>query len=1074
MRKATVLFAILAIFLLALGFSSRIGAQRGSLTVQGLIEHDDREVDADAGRFARDGLGFKDYLRRREGMIAKLRGLPYNGPGEPRVNAIRQLERQEEKLQGKASPSRLKTVPTDSAAVPSSATEVVGAELLTPQAPITPTISTVNWSPIGPAPIPDGQTNFNNGSVDPNLPRNPVSGRVLAIAIHPTNPNIVYVGTAQGGLYRTLNGGATWTPLMDNALSLAVGAVTIDPLDPTTLFVGTGEGNFCGDCFFGVGLYIIKNAETTPQLLGPYNSATNTPGNTLARSRSITKILVVPNDDNTVFVATGSGIGGINGGAGNGPAPTPRGLFRCSNAMSGSPSCTKLSINGPGGGINTAVRDIVFDPGNPNILLAGIDDSIGGGTNGVWRSTNALAPDPNTIAFTQTLATAAFTNVMLAINKTGNTVTVYAATEEDDPSPTATAGGTVRKSTDGGVTWSGPLTSADGFCDSQCFYDMPIAVDPTNPNNVYIGGNGDYDSVQSPFKRSTDGGATFVKKSIGLHPDSHAIAIAPSNPSVIYTGNDGGIFKTTDAGDNWTSINTAGFHATQFMSIAQHPTDRNFMIGGTQDNGTPYLQANGTWKLGDYGDGGYSLIDRNATDTGASVVAYHTYYNAKAALIGFVRADGASQIDPFTGWPVFYGCYVGAATGVMPNGISCADDVLFYAPMAQGPGNPNTIYFGTDHLYRSTDKGNTMASASQIFEVNTPTPPATPFNSTVSAIGISPQDDNVRLVGISSGRVFATTLGAPVMTEVTPPTTQLAAASRRFIGRAVIDPNDKKTAYFTLVGFGVPAGQHVWKTTNLDTSPTGATTWSPAGNGIPDVPVDAFVVDPQHSNTLYAGTDIGVYRSTDGGANWVPFSNGLPRVAVFDMAIQNNNRILRIATHGRGIWEISIAAPTVCASTTNVALASNGSTATASSSYPNGGFPASSAIDGEHKGLNWGNGGGWNDATRDVWPDTLQVDFNVAQSISEIRVYTVQNDFSNPVEPTTSTPANVYGILDFDVQAFDGTQWITVGSVTGNTKALNVVTFSPMTATKIRVVVNNGRVHFSRITELEAFGCPQT
>ena len=217
----------------------------------------------------------------------------------------------------------------------------------------------------------------------------------------------------------------------------------------------------------GVFDVLIKNADTNPTLLGPYNSATNTPGNFLANSRSITKIAVNPNDDNTIFVATGSGIGGINGGAGLGNNPSPRGLFRCDNAMSGAPSCTKLNINGSNGGLNTAVRDLVFEPGNPNVLLAGLDDSIAGGTNGIYRSTNALAANPSDITFTRTLVTAEFTNLMLAIQKTGSTVTVYAATEDDgtaDSTGAANTTGAVRKSTDGGLTWTAPTASSRGFC----------------------------------------------------------------------------------------------------------------------------------------------------------------------------------------------------------------------------------------------------------------------------------------------------------------------------------------------------------------------------------------------------------------------------------------------------------------------------------------------------------------------------------------------------------------------------------------------------------------------------------
>ncbi len=164
-----------------------------------------------------------------------------------------------------------------------------------------------------------------------------------------------------------------------------------------------------------------------------------------------------------------------------------------------------------------------------------------------------------------------------------------------------------------------------------------------------------------------------------------------------------------------------------------------------------------------------------------------------------------------------------------------------------------------------------------------------------------------------------------------------------------------------------------------------------------------------------------------------------------------------------------------CPVPTNVALASAGAVATGSSEYGTGGFPASSAIDGEHKGLNWGSNGGWNDNTRDAYPDSLEVAFNGTKTISQIIVYTAQNDYNNPVEPTTLTMATYNGIQDFEVQYWNGTAWATVpgGNVTGNDRAMRIFAFVPVTTTKVRVVVTNARNHFSRITELEALGCPQ-
>ena len=231
------------------------------------------------------------------------------------------------------------------------------------------------------------------------------------------------------------------------------------------------------------------------------------------------------------------------------------------------------------------------------------------------------------------------------------------------------------------------------------------------------------------------------------------------------------------------------------------------------------------------------------------------------------------------------------------NGMTCNDTVLFYAPMEQGPGNPNTIYFGTDRLYRSTNQGDSMTLASQAPIV---------AGQAVTSIGISPQDDNVRIVGLRNGQVFATTTGSAILTDVTGPNFPPANPNdpaRKAIGRAVIDPNNPNTAYITFSSYGLPSGQQIFKTTNLNNA---TPTWTPASNGLPSVPVAAFVIDPQNSNALFAGTDIGMYHSTDAGATWTPLGSGLPRVAVFDAEISNVHRVLRIATHGRGLYEISI------------------------------------------------------------------------------------------------------------------------------------------------------------------------
>ncbi len=779
------------------------------------------------------------YLRKRDEYIMLRRGLPFP-PGEPnpRVLAIRQMQAEQLRQFGFHVQSQF--LPGNRQALQNS----------------------TSWAPVGPAPIPNGQTNGTSVAV---------SGRVTAIAVNPTNANTVYVGTADGGLYRSLDGGSTWTALMDAAQTLSIGAIAIDPLNSSTILVGTGDGYD----FFGVGVYMITNADgVAPTLTGPF-------GGSAFDQIAITKVLISPTDDNIVFVST------TYGGAGRDfavPTTAPsRGLFRSTNFMSGSPTFTKLPITTANSG-NRRVTDMMFDPSDPNNLIVNVGGLLnvnGVADGGLYRVTSALGATP---AYTQTLNLDNLTNVKFAVNKVGTTVTMLAATAE--PNTCTSNAGALRRSTDGGQTWSGPLTAITlgGFCGTQCGYDLPAANDPTTPNTISVGGSGEHTtSVGCPSSTqllSTDGGNTFKRAENGLHADTQAIAFAPSNPLIVYAGDDGGIFKSTDGGGTWSTLNNSGFSATQFNAITSHPLDRYFALGGSQDNGADMIKSDGTWTLSDSGDGGYAAIDRNASDT-YPLFMYHTYYNITNSFIGFGRvsdlADALGQ-----NWTPY------GSTAGYNNGIGNDPTVLFFAPMVLGAGNPSALYFGTDRLYRSTDSGITMSVVSQA-------PLAT--NQAMSSIAVSPQDDHVRIVGLQNGKVFATTTGSATMTDVT------GSMPANFVGQVAIDPNNENVAYATFSGYGLAAGQHVWKNSNLA---GGGANWLASGTGIPDVPVDALVIDPLNSNNLYAGSDIGVYSSTDGGNSWNPFGAGLPYVAVFDLNIQSPSRVLRAATHGRGVWEILI------------------------------------------------------------------------------------------------------------------------------------------------------------------------
>ncbi|HEU4386983.1 MAG TPA: hypothetical protein VFV34_04235, partial [Blastocatellia bacterium] len=320
---------------------------RESLQSSILIPDNDENEDAEdpdlppwlAGKIDKEA-----YLRLRADYVDMLRGRPIDLPNDPREAALAQMEKQEAQA-GKQS------------------------------AGISPMVNTTTWTFLGPAPIPLGQTSST---------RVPVSGRTIAIAVHPTDENTVYVGTAQGGLYKSTNGGTNWTRLFEFQLeSLAIGAVTIDPVDSNIVYVGTGEPNLSADSFAGRGVYIIRNANSAPTLTGPFRL--DGAGNDVFTGRAIGRIVVNPADNNVIFVCTTSGIGGNPSAAP--PNLPPRGIYRSTNAQAGTPTFSQVQITGIASPNDRSTIDLALDPGNPNLLIATV---VGvGGDGGIYRTENA-------------------------------------------------------------------------------------------------------------------------------------------------------------------------------------------------------------------------------------------------------------------------------------------------------------------------------------------------------------------------------------------------------------------------------------------------------------------------------------------------------------------------------------------------------------------------------------------------------------------------------------------------------------------------------------------------------------
>ena len=735
----------------------------------------------------------------------------------------------------------MRTYPADH--VPAKAYQTA-YEQLQNQTQIEPLTAADTWQGVGPAPI----VGENNGAFLANA-----SGRTTAILIHPTNPNIVYIGAAQGGVWKTVNGGTSWTPLTDQQASLAIGAMAFDPTNPNIIYVGTGEPHSSLDSYYGAGILKTSDGGATWTRLGA----------SIFGGMGISDIVVDPTNPSIVYAAASTSVAGDARTAAQHP-----GVYKSTNGGTSwvaATTCDPSSCRG--------ASALVMDPADHNILYVGFD------ALGLFKSTNGGGSwtEKDSGWFTP------FRRIELAIGRFDGRL--YAGVETEDTNGTT---GYVYRSDNGADNWTwlnglqvnGQTTS---YCGDQCWYDNVVSVNPTNSNIVMVGGAALYnlgvDGIGGTIFRSVDGGTNWsynagTSSNTTIHPDLHAIAFAPSNASTIWIGNDGGVYRSTDGGATWQNMN-GNLATLQFESVALHPTNPNIILGGMQDNAkTKTINGGTSWVGVDAGDGGVTAIDPFNP-----IYWYGTRFNQPGNM-QFQRNDSGGS-TPFLDWQVLN-------SGINPN-----DPVLFYAPFTLDPNTAGRIYWGTNHVYRTDNRGNSWSSISPDL-----TKGLSSF-SAISNIAVAPGNPNTILVGTSDGNVQVTSNGGTSWNNVT-----AAPLPNRSVSDVAIGPQNAQTMYVVYNGFNINtpgAPGHVFKSTN------GGTSWTNASTGLPDIPVLTVALDASAPNTVYVGTDIGVYRSTNGGANWAPFNQGLPVVAVYDLALNPNTHILAAATHGRGIWRITLA-----------------------------------------------------------------------------------------------------------------------------------------------------------------------
>jgi photosystem II stability/assembly factor-like uncharacterized protein len=692
------------------------------------------------------------------------------------------------------------------------------------------------WAPIGPSPIAENSSQAN--------------GLVTAIAIHPSNPKIIYQGTAGGGVWRTSDGGQTWAPVFDRQLSLGIGepgALAIDPNHTDTLYAGTsGRINQQPQA----GLFKSTDGGASWVQLGSGFPAGNTGNAGQFVGQWINVILVDPADSNTLYLGTTSG------------------LFRSTD---GGQNWTP-GTNGGGD-----ARSLVLDTSSPagkRILYAGISGSgVIQSTDGGQSWTRIL--DATTGSVAAALGTGGLGKVVVAIappasppNSKGVQV-LYVSLQGTGGAPDPVG---VFLSTDQGNTWTKRATTGMPT-NTQGGYSFHMAVDPASPGDgandiIYLGAVG--------LAKSTDSGGTFTTLSVP-HADCHAWSFSPQPspaPSAVYSGNDGGLYESTDGGTTWTPLNAGGLQTGLFYNIDLKPdATASVTVGALQDNEVETTKGGSApgWVATSGGDGWD--VEYDSVTAGQVYSSSGFWFPAPCTRVFRSTDDGATFPTEITPWG------------------TASDAGCYLAPIATDPSNVGIVYVsGSQNLWQSRDGGSTWRKLSAFSGTGTVDVARVDGNNVAIAVGSQ--------VFVSTN-ALAATVGAPSGVTFTNITRNLPS---RNVARVAFDPNDPKVIYAVLGGFNGGPGQtgHVFRTT------VGGTSWTDISPPV-DVPFGAIALDGSDTPTaIYAGTDLGVLRSVDGGSTWSVLDDiHFPRAPVTDLVLNQEAGVLRAATYGRGVFTFS-------------------------------------------------------------------------------------------------------------------------------------------------------------------------
>jgi photosystem II stability/assembly factor-like uncharacterized protein len=711
-----------------------------------------------------------------------------------------------------------------------------------------------------------------NGSLDPSVfsrlewrsigPCN-MGGRVSDVEGVPGNPNIVYVGSASGGVWKTTNGGTTWTPIFERQGTISVGDIAIQADNPDVVWVGTGESNTRNSVSFGDGVYRSNDGGKTWQHVG------------LKDTQYISRVVIHPTNPDIVYVAAVGHAFGPN---------EERGVFMTTDG--GKTWQKTLYIDNEHG-----ASDIDIDQNNPNILYAGMwkferkpwTFTSGDEKGGVFKSldggrtwkhlTNGLPKLMGRIG-------------LRVAPSNSNVLYVIAETKE----------GTLYRSDDRGETFH--QVSKEARIVSRGFYYTRVRVDPLDENRVY--------AVASTLFVSIDGGKTFRSITGRVHIDYHCFWVDPKNPYRIWVGEDGGIAVSNDRGEKWESVYNIPL-GQYYQVYADNREPFYWLMGGLQDNGSwtgpsrtrePLGIMNDDWTMISFGDGFWALNHPDNPDL----------YLSESQGGEVVRTDFKSReqqrVKPYAA----------------DSGGSAASTQKYRfnwnSPLVGSPNDKNTVYLGGNVVFKSTDFGKSWQQISPDLTTNDPAKQkdaggpiaiensTAEYHCTIISLAESPLRPGMIWAGTDDGNLQLTTDGGKTWINLTANIAGLPANSA--VTHVEPSRTNPSVAYATFDRHMFDDFRpRVFKTTDS------GKTWVNITGDLPEKGW-AHVVreDPKNPNLLYAGTELGLFASYNGGSNWISLGlKNLPAVAVHDIVIHPRDNDLILATHGRSLWVFDDAAP---------------------------------------------------------------------------------------------------------------------------------------------------------------------